>query len=259
MFHPKHTFSVILKSQLLRFHRICNNESDFEEAVQILFHNLRQRNYTPRFLRHVKNTTLADIKNRSRKEQSAKCQVKRCQACTVFVDFTPINNTKVTQRDKINNCGTSNVVYLITCNACSVSYVGETGNQLRIRLNNHRSDIRHNNDTQVARHFNEAGHSYADLRITILESGPFSDDTSLETIYRGNCESKWITRLKTRQPGGLNITEDSFDIIPFVIRFSHQGKTIAKLAKATYKLLQSVYPDIYTPRFITAFSKNKNL
>ena len=52
--------------------------------------------------------------------------------------------------------------------------------------------------------------------------------------------------LKTRQPGGLNIREDSFDIIPFVIRFSHQGKTIAKLAKATYKLLQSVYPDIYT-------------
>ena len=95
-FHPKHTFSGILKSQLLRFHRICNNKSDFEEAVQILFHSLRQMNYTPRFLRHIKNTTLADIKNGSRKEQAAKCQVKRCQACTVFVDFTPINNTKVT-------------------------------------------------------------------------------------------------------------------------------------------------------------------
>ena len=120
LFHPTHTFSGILKSQLLRFHRICNNKSDFEEAIQILFHSLRQRNYTPRFLRHIKNTTLADIKNRSRKEQAAKYQVKRCQTCTVFVYFTPINNTKVTQRDKINNFGTSNVVYLITCNACSV-------------------------------------------------------------------------------------------------------------------------------------------
>ena len=120
LFHPIHTFSGILKSQLLRFHRICNNKSDFEEAIQILFHSLRQRNYTPRFLRHIKNTTLADIKNRSRKEQAAKYQVKRCQSCTVFVYFTPINNTKVTQRDKINNFGTSNVVYLITCNACSV-------------------------------------------------------------------------------------------------------------------------------------------
>ena len=85
LFHPIHTFSGILKSQLLRFHRICNNKSDFEEAIQILFHSLRQRNYTPRFLRHIKNTTLADIKNRSRKEQAAKYQVKRCQSCTVFV------------------------------------------------------------------------------------------------------------------------------------------------------------------------------
>ena len=106
--------------------------------------------------------------------------------------------------------------------------------------------------------FNGAGHSYADFRIIILESGPFSYDTSLETIYRRNCESKWITRLKTRQPGGLNIREDSFEIIPFVICFSHQGRTIVKLAKATYKLLKSAYPEMYTPRFITAFSKKKN-
>ena len=92
-------------------------------------------------LGHIKYTTLADIKNRNRNEHAAKCQVKICQACMVFVDFTPINNTKVTQRGKINNCSTSNVVYLITCNAFSVSYVGETGNQPRTRLDNHRSDI----------------------------------------------------------------------------------------------------------------------
>ena len=137
----------------------------------------------------------------------------------------------MTQRGKINNCGTSNVVYLITCNACSASYVGETGNQPRTRLNNYRSDIRHYNNTQVARHFNGAGHSYVDLRITILEAGPFSDDTSLETIYRRNCESKWITSLKTRQPGGLNIRENSFDMIPFVIRFSHQGRYLLNWLK----------------------------
>ena len=35
-FHPNHTFSGILKSQLLRFHRICNNISYFEESVLIL-------------------------------------------------------------------------------------------------------------------------------------------------------------------------------------------------------------------------------
>ena len=93
----------------------------------------------------------------------------------------------------------------------------------------------------------------------ILEPRPFSDDTSLETIYRRNCESKWITRLKTMQPGVLNIRADIFDIIPFVIRFSHQRRTITKLAKTTNKLLQSTYPEMYTPRVITPFTKNKNL
>ena len=118
--HGDDEYRVFL--DILNSHQNCVNltsvtskqsidKSDFEEAVQILFHSLRQRNYTPRFLRHIKNTTLANIKNRNRKEQAAKCQVKRCQACTVFVDFTPNNNTKVTQRDKINNCGTSNVVH----------------------------------------------------------------------------------------------------------------------------------------------------
>ena len=75
----------------------------------------------------------------------------------------------------------------------------------------------------------------------------------------GTVNPNGLQDLKTKQPGGLSIREDSFDIVPFVIRFSHQGKTIAELAKATCKLHQSAYPDIYTPRFITAFSKNKNL
>ena len=58
-------------------------------------------------------------------------------------------------------------------NACSASYVGETGNQLRTRLNNHRSDIRHYNDTQLARHFNGAGHSYADCKSQSWNQGHF--------------------------------------------------------------------------------------
>ena len=76
-----------------------------------------------------------------------------------------------------------NTFTLITCNAYSVDYVGETGNQLWARLNNYRSDIKHNNDTQAARHFNGAGNSYADLRIILLESWSFFDDASLVTIY----------------------------------------------------------------------------
>lgn len=51
-FHPKHTFRGLVKSQLIRFNRICTQEKDFWEAVHILFGALRKRGYSRTFLRH---------------------------------------------------------------------------------------------------------------------------------------------------------------------------------------------------------------
>lgn len=50
-FHPQHTFKGIIKSQLLRFKRICTREENFMEAVKILFTALRERGYTRSMLR----------------------------------------------------------------------------------------------------------------------------------------------------------------------------------------------------------------
>lgn len=50
-FHPVHTFTGILKSQLLRFKRICMREDDFKEATNTLFQALRKRGYSRSFLR----------------------------------------------------------------------------------------------------------------------------------------------------------------------------------------------------------------
>lgn len=55
-FHPKHTFKGIVKSQLLRFSRICSREEDFWEATQILFRALRERGYSRSFLRRILKT-----------------------------------------------------------------------------------------------------------------------------------------------------------------------------------------------------------
>lgn len=51
-FHPRHTYKGLVKSQLLRFHRICSNARDFREAVEILFTSLRKRGYSRTFLRY---------------------------------------------------------------------------------------------------------------------------------------------------------------------------------------------------------------
>lgn len=50
-YHPKHVFKSIIKSQLLRFHRICTSIEDFKEATQVLFHSLSSRGYSRSFLR----------------------------------------------------------------------------------------------------------------------------------------------------------------------------------------------------------------
>lgn len=52
-FHPKHTFRGIIKSQLLRFQRICTEQAHFFNATHTLFKALAQRNYSRSFLRGI--------------------------------------------------------------------------------------------------------------------------------------------------------------------------------------------------------------
>lgn len=55
-FHPRHTFAGIVKSQLLRFNRICTQPEDFRKASKVLFRALASRGYTRSFLRHCFKT-----------------------------------------------------------------------------------------------------------------------------------------------------------------------------------------------------------
>ena len=50
-FHPRHVFTGILKSQLLRFSRICTQPQDRDDAMKELFAALRTRGYSRSFLR----------------------------------------------------------------------------------------------------------------------------------------------------------------------------------------------------------------
>lgn len=52
-YHPPHTFQGIVKSQLLRFTRICTQTADFQEAKNVLFAALRNRGYSRTQLRKI--------------------------------------------------------------------------------------------------------------------------------------------------------------------------------------------------------------
>ena len=48
----------IVQSQIIRFHRICNNTKNFDNACSILFRTLKHRGYAPRFLRTMKKRNI---------------------------------------------------------------------------------------------------------------------------------------------------------------------------------------------------------
>lgn len=62
-YHPKHTYEGLIKSQLIRFHRICTYRDDVEEATNILFEALTHRGYSKRFLRKIKVDVNATFQN----------------------------------------------------------------------------------------------------------------------------------------------------------------------------------------------------
>ena len=81
--------------------------------------------------------------------------------------------------------------------------MGETGNDIRQRMNNHRSTIKHyrrHPDKPVAVHFSSEGHSVADLRLVVIEQ--LGNRSKFRRQFK---ERFWINTLQTDRPLGLNI------------------------------------------------------
>ena len=75
---------------------------------------------------------------------------------------------------------------------------------LKQRFKNHRFDIHNDRDTPVARHFNLLQHSLNDVNIIAIDCLPTADNISIL-----NKETHWIHTLKTSEPQGINVKEQS--------------------------------------------------
>ena len=68
-------------------------------------------------------------------------------------------------------CKSANVIYGIICKECrKVVYVGETGNTIYERFQNHISNIRRKKDDPISRHYNGKNHNLGNMKILGLES-----------------------------------------------------------------------------------------
>ncbi|XP_064461611.1 uncharacterized protein LOC135371549 [Ornithodoros turicata] len=110
------------------------------------------------------------------------CEGRRCQICKSMQHTTIAESTsshfRVTIRANLD-CNSSNVIYLLQCNACQAQYVGQTKTAFRIRFNNHRSDVTKEPNLPVSRHFSQPGHSINDVSIFLLQTN-FSSDRCRE-------------------------------------------------------------------------------
>lgn len=97
------------------------------------------------------------------------------------------------------NCDTSNVVYMLECRTCGMRYIGETYQPIKVRINQHRWDVKAGRDTSVAKHFEKPGHNFDEIKIYILELG-FSSRNE-----RKLREAFFIRKFNTQYPAGINV------------------------------------------------------
>lgn len=131
---------------------------------------------------------LTSSKIGTRKESGcAPCNKPRCKVC---VHMQTTQNAASTSSDfklKIRgsfDCDTYNAVYMLECSACLKQYIGHTETPFRIRFNNHKSHVNIFPHLPLSRHVRMPGHSFDQMKATILESGFRSNhDRELRESY----------------------------------------------------------------------------
>lgn len=117
------------------------------------------------------------------------CGSKRCCTCKYVSDSANVISS-------LPFCKLRNLVYKIVCGTCGMGYVGQTSTALNLRINNHRSHIKHNRGKDVEiKHFQS--HSFNNISIHILD---LIENDKERLITENNC----MILHRTIYPYGLN-------------------------------------------------------
>ena len=143
-----------------------------------------------------------------------KCNKAHCQYCSLINRSGRITSV-VTQKEyntrfKVS-CRTNNIVYCLCCTVCGKHYVGQTKRPLVDRLREHLRNINQAIDIHiVGRHFNEPNHAGINsLQVQVLNFAKGHPDSKTSLTMRLELESKWIKRLRSFVPTGLNLMKTS--------------------------------------------------
>ena len=119
-------------------------------------------------------------------------------------------NVRIPAQTPAISCCTKRVVYVIKCKVHHKAYVGQTGNMIRVRVNQHLARVKsfkRNNMSNMGHHFNGSDCSLDNLVWAPLDK--VSDDLTNREAEKLllTRETLWIKRMCSMQPWGMNCYE----------------------------------------------------
>ncbi len=140
---------------------------------------------------------------------------KKCNLCNFFILDSPNFKSSITHKcfrfsnfePELPVCQYTNLIYLISCQKCSLQYVGLTTQKFQDRFNAHKNSIERNSlNTILCNHFNSNGHNISDLRIQIIDhiinDNNFTKNDINHELH--DKEDYWMRILNSISPFGLN-------------------------------------------------------
>ena len=245
-FHPPHIFPSILFAEIYRWMTRSSSYEDFKTVKRKIFPHWRRQGYTRTTLRNAVRKAFALTLQTPTlwRRGFFPCKNVPCKICSYATFIRSIvnnfdNNSYVILHDL--DCSSCNVVYGIQCTSCKKMYVGQTSKALNVRISQHLSDIRCSRATPVAEHFRDcAGITY--FSFFALEHVP-------NTQKRLAKENKWMDRLHTLHPDGINHQRNTLNKINLIVPFSHCSQVVSRF-------LHQAIDDM---DICTAFKTNRNL
>ena len=98
-------------------------------------------------------------------------------------------------KDRIGNLDETCAVYKINCESCPNAYIGETGRNVSMRMNEHKKDIEKKKDTsQIYQHIGATGHTFDFDGVKILHKNQNMTTRRILESYYTHADGNSINR-----------------------------------------------------------------
>ena len=241
-YHAPHVFNSVIFGQLYRFATHSSSYGDFIRSKNLVQSRWRTHGYSRTFIRNSARRVLEYTGQTPLLWETGFYPCSTCNLCTYGFFCHSVrdgpNSFPIVHRI---SCSDTSIIYLIVCKRCSIRYVGETSRSLRSRISEHVYNILRSIPTSVSQHFNSSC-SLADFSFTALER-------STNTTRRRKKETRWMRRLNTLAPRGLNQQCASRKAVHFVLPYSACSNRVVRVC-------QSIASDVTT---VGSFTSSRNL